>query len=258
MKNRLQRFATGFLLRVGRPILPIACVASALACDPRDVGRCRDEYLQVHAMVSSVDTTQLEKVEHTLTAVQATLAVCESANQSEEVKQLRKARGKLQSHQSYLRMQLHQKPLTEQQLLELLKKGDDSCPQGQLYQYQESGRKVRCIGPQIVDMNWLQAEKYFRSRGYRITKQESRLRAEFGSESYNYLFSRPDDTSVSRCLTVFAAPGVAWQEVVSRVTGASPQSVKLSQPVKTDSRRIALGLIDDPTQAIVSLGDCEK
>ncbi len=249
--SRLTDFSAAF-------VCLFVCTILQTSCDPREVSACRDSYLSTHALVSSVDTTSLESVEQSLDAVQKTLDLCEAANLSEESGELKKARRKLQSHQSYLRQQVNQKPLTDQELAKLVKEGDPGCPRGQAYQYKNSGKKIVCKGPQLAEMNWSEADSYFTGRGYKVSKQGSELKAEYGSESYSYSFSRVDDSGPAKCLVIFASPGIAWQEAVARVTGTKPQTLKEGQPVKTKGRELALGLINDQTQAIIKLGECEE
>jgi hypothetical protein len=213
--------------------------------------------LTTHTLISGVDTNVLESVEKGLSSVQSSLDICERAHANEEVKQLKQVQRKLQSHQGYLK-QASNKPVSEQQLASLVQQGDPDCPAGQAYQYQSSGQKIRCSGPQLVDMNWRQVETYFTSRDYKLSKLDSKLRAEYGSESFTYSFARTEDENPASCLTMFGAPGIAWQEVVARATGVNPQALRKEQAVSTKQRKLALGLIEDQTQAIIKLGDCEK
>jgi hypothetical protein len=190
--------------------------------------------------------------------VQGALGICERARLREEVVQLNKALRKLQGHHAYLIHNEPHKDVGPAQVEELSKTGDSTCPTGQLYQYRKYEKKIRCIGPQIFEMNWREAETYFESRGYKVSKQENRLRAEYGSESYNYTFARAGDTQRATCITLFAPPGIGWQEMVSKATGVSPMSLKAGAPVNTGRKKLALGLIEDPTQAIIRLGECEE
>lgn len=241
----------------------VACAAVFLwvalsGCDSRESAECRERYLKAHATVSGVDTESSESVETCLATVQGALEVCSRANLREETTQLNKALRKLQSHQAHLAHQASQDPLTPEQFEQLVKNGDPACPTGQQYQHRKSAQKIRCTGPQLSEMNWREAETYFASRGYKIGKQENVLRAEYGSESFNYQFARAEDTRSATCLTLFAAPGIAWQEAVSRATGVRPGDLRAGAPVRTRAGTLALGLIEDQNQAIIKLGKCEE
>jgi hypothetical protein len=233
-----------------------ALLATLSGCESADVKACRAQYLEVYAQVSDVDTSAQESVEAALTRVTETLTLCERAALAEEKKQLGIAQRKLDSHAQFLRQQATKKVLTPEQLEQLVKQGDPDCPKGQSYSYEKSGKKVKCTGPQIVDMNWQQAREYFSRRGFKLTSSEKTLKAESGSESYTYTFARSEDTAPAQCLVVFAAPQIPWEETAARVTGERPRRIKRDEPVQTKSGPKNLKVEEDAIQAVIRLGEC--
>lgn len=234
----------------------VSVLALGAGCDSPDVKQCRSQYLEVYAQVGAVDTGEQESVEGALQRVNDTLSICERANLAEEKKQLSIAQRKLDSHAQYLRHQATQKKLTPEELEQLVKQGDPYCPKGQSYQYQKSGKKVKCTGPQLVDMNWKQATEYFQQRGFKLTPTGSVLKAESGSVSYTYTFSKVDDGAAARCLVVFAPPQIPWEETASRVTGELPRRIKRDEPIKTANGPRAFKVEEDAVQAVIKLGEC--
>jgi hypothetical protein len=240
----------------GQALWMVGAGAGLSGCDSAEVKACRSQYLDVYAQVSAVDTTEQKSIEDALQRVTDTLALCERAGLAEEKKQLTVAQRKLESHADFHRRQATQKKLTPEQLQLLVKQGDPDCPKGQSYMYQKSGSKVRCTGPQIVDMNWQQVHAYFGQRGFKLHQEGATFKAELGSESYTYSFSKAGDASPAKCLVVFAAPQIPWEETASRVTGELPRRIKRDEPVKTAHGPRALKVEEDAVQAVVRLGDC--
>lgn len=226
-----------------------------MACQPAEVKECRDRYLVTHSLVAGVDPQDLASVETALAAVQGNLEVCERASLAEETKQLSTAKRKLESHQSYLHARESQKELSPEQLDALVKTGDPECPKGQAYQYKKSGKRVRCTGPQIVNMTSAEAKAYFGGRGFKMTETDKGVKAEMGSESYSFEFAK-GSTSAADCLVVFSQPNIAWQETVARLTGAMPSRLKQGTPVRVGERELPFSVEADPLQAIVRFGNC--
>jgi hypothetical protein len=233
----------------------VVAAGAALGCQPAEVKDCRDRYLVTHAQVAAVDPQDLTSVEAALGAVQSNLEVCERANLAEESKQLDTAKRKLESHQSYLRARGAQKVLTPEQLDALEKDGDPECPKGQAYQYQKSGKRIRCTGPQIISMNAVQAKAYFGGRGFKVSDTDKGLKAEMGSESYTFEYAKEDDAP-AQCIVVFSQPGIAWQETIARLTGAMPSRLKEGTPVRVGKLEVPFTLQADPVQAILRFGAC--
>ncbi len=229
---------------------------AVIGCDNEDAKQCRAKYLEAHALVSSVDTTDLQSVEQALGVVDPTLDLCKRANLAEEQDQLIAVKRKLESHQEYLKQAQNKKQLTPAELEALVQKGDPGCPKGTAYMYQKSEKKIRCTGPQVVDMNWKQAQDYFTHRGFKLHEEGATLKAESGSVTYTYTFAQSGDSQPASCVVVFSPPGIAWQETASRITGVRPRRIKEDQPIKTARGDQPLKVEDGGIQAIVKIGDC--
>jgi hypothetical protein len=72
-------------------------VALSSGCQSKDVTGCRTQYLGAHALVTEVDTNDLDSVKPALQAVTDSLVICERAQLAEETEQLKSAQRKLES-----------------------------------------------------------------------------------------------------------------------------------------------------------------
>lgn len=226
------------------------------ACQGEEVAQCRQRYLEALPVVSQVNTSELESVEQALGVVDPTLELCQRAKLSQEVDQLTNVKRRLDSHHGYLKRMQTKKPLTEVELARLVKDGDPSCPRGSAYKYDKSEQQIRCTGPQIVDMNWKQAQDYFTHRGFTLRENGNELRAESGSVSYTYTFSRPGDAAAASCLVVFSEPGIAWEETASRLSGVPPRRLVRDAPLETKSGKKPMAIEEQEIQAVLKIGEC--
>lgn len=209
-----------------------------LGCDP-EAKLCRERMQSAQAIVTQVDGKSAASVEQSLAAVSEAHAACEKAKLGEEREQLLKAKNELSAQLELLARRENRKKLqapSPEQLAELVKRGDPSCPKGQAYKPKESKQEVRCIGPQLIDMPVEALKTYFSERRFKLTATDSpaTLRAEHGAETFVFAFEHAGDPS-PRCVTAYAATGVSWQEVTARLTSAAPDKLKLDQPVKTST-----------------------
>jgi hypothetical protein len=240
-------------LRIAVPSLALLTLG---ACQSKDETNCRSQYLASHVLVSDVDTNDLESVESTLKAVDESLAVCQRAVLQEEIEQLKGAKRKLESHHGYLVQRQAKRELTPEELAKVVANGDPRCPRGQSYTSKKSPQKIRCTGPQVIQMNWAEVREHFASRGFKLADTGATLSAEFGSESYRYSFKKREDSEAAPCVVVYSQPGIAWQETVARVTGLPPRRLKEGQPVTLGDRQIAFKVTGDETQAVLTFGEC--
>lgn len=237
-------------------LLSAACMSLASGCESAEAKRCRAEYLATHAMVPSIDVDDFASVQQGLGSVEATTTSCQAAGLKEELEQLEKVKNQLQSHLDYLRTHGKPKDLSPDELARLIEQGDPNCPKGQAYKPKRSDEQIRCTGPKLADMNFSQVTEFFGRRGYRLHVEGTKVKAEYGSESYTYHFASEDDPKPARCIHVFAPPGIAWQESLARLTGTPPHRLKRGQPVKTSRGDLPLSHTEDATQAIYQLGHC--
>lgn len=230
-----------------------------LGCESADAKACRDNYTKAHALINGMDAGAIESVDPALEAVENAIPPCKKANLNKELAELDKAHRTLQSNANRLRSQGSRKELSPEELDKLLEEGDPDCPKGQSYNYRKTGKQVRCTGPQLVAFSRGQAEEYFKNRGFRLKVDGTRLVAEFGPESYHYEFTGPENTAKTRCLEVFASPGMSWEESVARVTGAHPAQLKKGAPVRAqDGSKWPLTHTDNEKQAVYTLGKCSE
>ena len=230
-----------------------------VACDP-ETKKCHELMTSAQTIVTSVDSKSITSVQQSLTAVSEAHAACERAKAGTEREQLLKAKHELSAQLSLLERRANRRKSqapTPDELAELVKNGDASCPKGQAYKPKNHKEEVRCVGPQLADMNAEGLKAYYGDRHFKVTSQESpaEVRAELGSELYVFAF---DDlrAAAPRCVTAFAAPGVSWQEVTARLTGAPPEKLKLDAPVKSARGELALKVEHATDKPTVHLGQC--
>ncbi len=159
--RRMKRFwvGVGALLALG--------VGSG--CNPVAISKCHDEMKASQEEMLKIDTENLAEVESALVAVNRAHAACVAAERDDEVSQIADAQKKLMRQVEGLReLQDRPKtpPLTEEALAKLAKTGDPDCPRGQQYEHHQNKQMIRCTGPQLVEMNWLQAKGHFERRGF--------------------------------------------------------------------------------------------
>ncbi len=234
-----------------------AVCSGLAACDP-EAKLCHERMSAAQAIVTQVDGKSLSSVEQSLAAVTQAHSACDKAKLGTEREQLLKAKNELSAQKALLEQREQrrkQRAPTRQELAELIKAGDPSCPKGQAYKPKDSKSEVRCTGPQLVDMPRAALKEYYGERRFKLVASESplELRAELGSEKYVFGFDTAE--GAPRCVTAYAAPGVSWQEITARLTGVAPEKLKLGIPVKS-TRELALRVEHETDQPTIHLGDC--
>lgn len=233
-------------------------VCGLLGCDA-ETRACHERMQSAQAIVTQVDSKSMASLQQSLAAVTEAHAACEKAKAGTEREQLLKAKNEISAQLNLLEQRARRKRLqapTPEELLQLVKSGDPDCPAGQAYKPKGSKDEVRCTGPQIADMPAEAVKAYYGDRRFKIVSQDNpaEVRAELGSEKYVFAYDKPTDAP--RCLTAFAAPGISWQEVTSRLTGTPPEKLKLDTPVKSGRGLLRL-LVEHPTdQPTIRLGNC--
>jgi hypothetical protein len=235
--------------------------ATSSGCQSKDVTDCRTKYLGAHALVSEVDTNDLESVKPALQAVTESLVICERAQLAEETEQLKSAQRKLESAEGYLLQRQSKRETTPEELVKFAVSGDPRCPRGQHYLPKATAanaapQKIRCVGPQVLQMNRTEAREYFAGRGFKITESGAALAAEFGAESYRYTYESAQESKPAQCVVIYSQPGIAWQETVARVSGVAPRRLKEGQPITLGDRQIEFKVTGDENQAVLTFGEC--
>lgn len=239
-----------------------AIVASGLlvlACDP-EAKLCHERMTAAQPVVAGVDAKSVESVERSLALVKEAHAACEKAKLGTEREQLLKAKNELSAQLEHLKAREQRRKLkapSAEELASLLKKGDPSCPKGQAYKPKGAPGEVRCVGPQLAEMSREALKDYYSDRRFKVTTPDTppQLRAELGSELYVFSFEKAEDPT-PRCTTAYAAPGMSWQEVTSRLTGVGPEKLKLNAPVRTGRGELALRVEHAEDKPTIHLGQC--
>jgi len=240
-------------------ILLFGCLG--IACHDEATRRCHDVMASAQELVKNVDAKDLASVQTSLSAVDQAIEACKTAKRTSEVDALTRARNELGAHADYLKKRAERpdrkKPSAEE-LAALVTKGDPNCPKGQAYKQEASGKEIRCTGPQIVDMSFPEAEKYFGNRGYKLTTSATppTLTAEYGAEKYVFTYAAPGDEHAPRCLTVYPAPGLPYQEATGRATGVLMKKIEKDGTVKTAHGEIPIHVEESETKLVIRLGEC--
>lgn len=212
-------------------------------------------------VISAMNDQDSEDVRAALKAVQATSKACQSVAPAGERAKLADAEQRLIQQLEGLaaRSVPKKRPqLSEAELASLEKKGDPGCPRGQQYEHAQNQAMIRCVGPQLVEMNWDEALDHFVERRQYSARQEgAHLKLERGSQVFHFAFSTPHARDPATCLTVVGAPGISWQELVARATGVQPRRLKLGRAVPTKQGPLPLLVEGDEGQFSVKLGKCE-
>jgi len=211
-------------------------------------------------IVNNVDAKQELSVENSLAAVEAARAACDEAGRTTERDELVRAKNELQAHLDYLKRKATEpkvEKLTPDQIAALVKNGDPSCPKGQAYKRSPT-QEIRCTGPQIVDMNWSNADTYFSNRGYKVTSTPTppTLKAEYGAELVVFTFATENDDQPAKCVAFYPPMGMSWQEATGRITGTAMRKLENAKLVKTAHGEKTLRVDQSETKLIIYVGDC--
>lgn len=230
-------------------------------CESAEVKECLKQYQQAQAIVYKLDAGASESVAQSLKAVEAALAVCKKADRHSEASELVSAKNQLTAQLTAIEKKAARKKRSKPkpgELAQLAKKGDPKCPKGQAYRHKDLKKEVRCTGPQVSDMSWSQAKEYFSGRNYsvRINDRPPTLKAEYGSERFVFDYEIANDTRPPKCLTLYPAPGVPWDEATARATGAAPDKLKRNEPIQAERGELALRVDESPQKLVVRIGNC--
>lgn len=212
-------------------------------------------------VVKNVDAKDTASVERSLVAVDMALTACEQAGRTTERDELVQAKNELRAHLESLERRANRTPVkkrTPEEIAALVEKGDPDCPKGQAYKDKDSKKEIRCTGSLPIDMGWSKAESYFRHRGFKITTTDAppTLKAEYGAELFVFSYAAPKDSNPPKCLALYPAPDITWEEATSRATGTPPSKLKKDGTVRTDHGDVSVHVDEGADKLIVRLGDC--
>jgi hypothetical protein len=248
---------------VSREEFILTCVLVTTLCSAgcnEETRRCQSLMTTAQGIVNKVDSKDQSSVEQSLAAVETARAACEKAGRNTESDELVKAKNELQAHLDYMKRRAAQpkvEKLTPDQIAALVKNGDPSCPKGQAYKRSPT-QEIHCTGPQIVDMNWKDADAYYTNRGYKITSTPSppTLRAEYGAELVVFTFVAPNDDQPAKCVAFYPPIGISSQEATARITGTPMRKLENAKVVKTAHGERTLRVDQSETKLIIYIGDC--
>jgi hypothetical protein len=244
-----------------RAVWMLGAVCAVVGCN-REAHLCHERMASAQALVTQVDAKSVSSLSASLAAVEAAHSACEQAKLGSEREQLLKAKNELAAQLELLEARARRKKLsapTPEELARLAKSGDPACPKGQAYKPKESKHEIRCTGPQLADMGSESLKAYYADRRFKVTTRESpaEVRAELGSELYVFAFDKLSDPA-PRCVTAYAPPGMSWQELAARLTGAAPERLKLGAPVRSGRGELELSVEHPNDKPTVHLGNCGK
>jgi hypothetical protein len=241
-------------------VVLLATVLS-VSCKSEASRNCQQQFQNAQIVVQNLSGSPTG-LDASIAAVNVALGACRAAEREGEVKQLQLAHHSLSEHVETVK-RLAAKPkrtkLSASDISELVKHGDSQCPKGMAYNLEGTDRQVSCTGLQPIRMNWSKARNYYLKLDFRVTTTNSppTVQAEHGSEKYVFTYSKPEDSSPPRCLTIYPKPDLPWQEAVGRATGASLQKLKLGSPVPTTDGNVALRVDEGKDKLVIHLGDCD-
>jgi hypothetical protein len=228
------------------------------ACQGPKTKECLRQVGEASHASKELDAKSTSSVESDLKVVESAIDACKTADRDDEVAQLEKARVALKAHLERLRKaeEPANQPISDEQLAELVAKGDPHCPKGQAYKH--AGKEVRCTGPQLVDMTYGEAHDYLERHDFKLTDvPPSSLKAEHGAELFVFEFERPKDEEPARCVTIYPPPEQSWQEAVARASGARPGRLESGSSITTKRGKMALRVEGDASTGPIHIGDCK-
>jgi hypothetical protein len=231
------------------------------ACDA-ETRACRSQFGSAQDAVTNVKSDSMDSLRGALSALDAAILACERAELGHEKSELSKARNQIGAHLDVLERRAARKKKvkpTPEQIAELVNKGDPTCPKGQAYLHGTAKKEIRCTGPQLIELGFEDVKEYFAERRYKLTTSDSppTVKAEFGAELYVFTFAKPSDALGARCVNVYPAPGISWEELVSRLTGVGPEKLKAGQPIKGPRGPLPLKVESSENKVVASVGSCD-
>jgi hypothetical protein len=232
-----------------------------VACDAESRA-CRSQFESAQGVVMNVKSDNTDGLRGALSALDAAIMACDKAKLGHEKDELLKAKNQISAHLEVLERRAARKKKarpTPEQLAELVKNGDPDCPKGQAYLHGTAKKEIRCTGPQLVELGIEDAKEYFSDRRYKITTSASppQLKAEFGAELYVFDYQKPDDAQAARCVSIFPAPGISWEELVSKLTGVGPEKLKAGEPIKSARGPLPLKVENTENKVVARVGSCD-
>jgi hypothetical protein len=251
--------------RTRQTLLLASCMSLALSACKSDADRaCLKEFASAQAVVLAVDAKELASVDASIAALDQALASCKAADRGFEVQELAAAHEQLSRHQERLLARAERErgrtELTAAELESLVKGGDPKCPRGQAYLHAKTKQRIRCAGPQPIDMGYAEADAYFKGRGYKreAGARPGELRFEYGAELLVFDFDEANSTGPARCVVLYPPPDRSWQEATARVSGVAPARLAPDRdiPGKLGARRLQ---VEDSAQKVrVRIGECSE
>jgi hypothetical protein len=232
------------------------------SCKSPEAKACLEQFGSAQSIVMKVEAEDLTSVVGSVAAVEEALGTCKAAGRDGEAEELGKAHAQLAAHRDRLQrraeMLAERTELSPEELETLVKSGDPKCPRGQAYQHRKSGKHIKCIGPQPVDMSRSRAEEYFKARRYKLSPGASaaELRLEYGAELV--VFAYADPNQAPRCITLYPPPDQSWQEATARLTGVAPARLKPNQPIRRPTGALPFALEESAEKVIARIGDCSS
>jgi hypothetical protein len=240
-----------------RLALVTALGSLALGCS-QESRLCRSERDRAQEVVKALDSKSTESLGNAVRALESAITACEKASMGADREKLVQAKNEIGAHLALLEKRAkRKKAASPEELRRLEREGDPTCPKGQGYK-QAGMKEIKCTGPQLVDMSLEQADQYFSSRHYKLTRSDAppRLRAEQGAEVYVFTYDKPNDAAGPKCLELYPIPGVPLVEAVGRATGARLEKLKSGGSVKAERGELAL-LFEEANQKLAAkIGSC--
>lgn len=211
--------------------------------------------------LDGLEASSLEALARGLAAVKDAESACRDAGRDEEAKKLAEAALRLEGQVELVKNRQAERAArkrTPEQLAKLEKEGDPDCPKGSAYKHRDSGKEIRCTGMLAIDMGFALAKKYFTAAGYRFPQSDDPkvLVAEQGSERFVFRYRSANDSAPAACVMIYPRTDRSWQEMVSRVTGTSPEKLKPGGTLKVSGRTLPLAVEDTDKKVLARLGDC--
>lgn len=216
---------------------------SFFACDSAEEKECKGLVSDAETRLLSMNATDEQSVEFTLTGLREARGACEGAKMSSHVADIDDAISNTAQHLKRLKtgeIKPPPPPPTPEELERLAAEGDPSCPLGQGYQHPLLKKLVKCKGPRMVEMTRSEVVEYFAKFKFAAATRANRLRGMQNALVYEYVFVDVEGHDLPACLVIEAPASRDAAEVVSFATNVPVDELKLNEPVMIVDQEVAL------------------
>jgi hypothetical protein len=255
----LERWQCG--VQAGVHFLAVACLGIlSVGCESEQSKQCSALVKGVETRMRAMNPTDKKSVEYTLAGLAEAKKVCQAADRKADVDDIESAEKNYRGHLERLDSGAIKSVKKERKIVpleELRTSGDPNCPIGQGYEHPVLKELIKCSGPALVDMGWLDVASHFGEHGYRVMGQGDTLEARKDDTIYRYTYSAFESSEPSLCLQIAYPKAQGFAQTVSFATNVPIEKISADEPLALKRGETALVVDEKSTPARVLIGKCE-